>query len=536
VKLLVLFLVFLISCSTTPERKNVKLKLRVLHTNDHHGHYLPDRDGQYGMAARKTLIDKLRTEIVSDKKGAHLLLSGGDINTGTMESDIFDAEPDFLGMKFIGYDAMAVGNHEFDNSYEVILKQKKWASFPFLSANIFWKKNKKRVFEPAYLVKNFHGVKVGIFGLTTVDTPFKASHDDAKKKFEFRSIIKSAKEIVGVLKKKEKVDLIIAVTHVGHHGSATSNGDIDLAQKVDGIDVIVGGHSQEIINAQEHNGTLIVQAEDWGKYVGVLDLYVNQSHQRVDFEYELKPVNLKKKTPKGKVYVDRKILEDATLKSFFSTYAFKAEKIGQKVVGEITHTLDGSRSKVRSQQMAIGQFMGESLRHQVSGVDGVVLNGGSMRASLNAGKVSRKDLHNVHPYGNTIAVVKLSSEEFFKYLKNVSKFAIVDPQNIIGGYPHFVNMKLYFKDKKLYKVTAYDGSWKIENKGNKIASTKKEFTLGTMNFLAKGGDNYPKLTGNKRYVDTGFMINSAMMNYVEHFKKVKVKPLREKTSNIINGL
>lgn len=97
-------------------------------------------------------------------------------------------------------------------------------------------------------------------------------------------------------------------------------------------------------------------------------------------------------------------------------------------------------------------------------------------------------------------------------------------------------MKLYFKDKKLYKVTAYDGSWKIENKGNKIASTKKEFTLGTMNFLAKGGDNYPKLTGNKRYVDTGFMINSAMMNYVEHFKKVKVKPLREKTSNIINGL
>ena len=85
-------------------------------------------------------------------------------------------------------------------------------------------------------------------------------------------------------------------------------------------------------------------------------------------------------------------------------------------------------------------------------------------------------------------------------------------------------------------MTAYDGSWKIENKGNKIASTKKEFTLGTMNFLAKGGDNYPKLTGNKRYVDTGFMINSAMMNYVEHFKKVKVKPLREKTSNIINGL
>jgi 5'-nucleotidase/UDP-sugar diphosphatase len=168
------------------------------------------------MAARKTLLDDLKLEI-KNENGHYILLSGGDINTGTMESDIFDAEPDFKGMNLLGYDAMAVGNHEFDNSYKTLLKQQKWAGFPFLSANIFWKGTKKRVFNPAYIIKNYGDLKVGIFGLTTVDTPFKASHDEAKRKFDFRSIIDSAKSVVKELKEKEKVDLIFVVTHVGHY-------------------------------------------------------------------------------------------------------------------------------------------------------------------------------------------------------------------------------------------------------------------------------------------------------------------------------
>ena len=233
------------------DKKPQKLqKIRLLHTNDHHGHYLQDKHGQYGMAARKTLIDRLRAEIKKDG-GSSLLLSGGDINTGTMESDIFNAKPDFLGMKKIGYDAMAIGNHEFDNDFDVLKSQMKWAGFPFLSANIYHNETGKRVFQPSYIIKNLQGVKVGIFGLTTVDTPFKASHDDAKKLFEFRPIIESAKIVVKELREKEKVDLIIVLTHIGHHGSATSNGDLDLARAVPEIDVVVGGHSQEIINAEK---------------------------------------------------------------------------------------------------------------------------------------------------------------------------------------------------------------------------------------------------------------------------------------------
>ena len=121
---LLILLTLLVSCA-----HQAPLKLTILHTNDHHGRFWKNRDGEYGMAARKTLIDKIRREVKSD--GGHcLLLSGGDINTGVPESDRQQAEPDFRGMQKLGYDAMAVGNHEFDNPFPVLQKQQQWAGFP----------------------------------------------------------------------------------------------------------------------------------------------------------------------------------------------------------------------------------------------------------------------------------------------------------------------------------------------------------------------------------------------------------------------
>jgi 5'-nucleotidase/UDP-sugar diphosphatase len=115
--------------------QDTEYQLTILHTNDHHGRFWKNSNGEYGMAARKTLIDQIRAE-VEGQGGSVMLLSGGDINTGVPESDLQDAEPDFKGMTMLGYDAMAVGNHEFDNSRDVLMKQKEWADFPFLSANI----------------------------------------------------------------------------------------------------------------------------------------------------------------------------------------------------------------------------------------------------------------------------------------------------------------------------------------------------------------------------------------------------------------
>ena len=128
--------------------KDKTYQITILHTNDHHGHFWHNDHGEYGLAAQKTVVDNIRDEVAKNG-GSVLLLSGGDINTGVPESDLQDAEPDFKGMNLVGYDAMALGNHEFDNPLEVLRQQEKWATFPFLSANIYQKSTGERLFKPS---------------------------------------------------------------------------------------------------------------------------------------------------------------------------------------------------------------------------------------------------------------------------------------------------------------------------------------------------------------------------------------------------
>lgn len=111
------------SLSAQAYEQDKTYKITILHTNDHHGHFWRNDYGEYGLAAQKTLVDGIRKEVAAEG-GSVLLLSGGDINTGVPESDLQDAEPDFRGMNLIGYDAMAVGNHEFDNPLSVLRQQR----------------------------------------------------------------------------------------------------------------------------------------------------------------------------------------------------------------------------------------------------------------------------------------------------------------------------------------------------------------------------------------------------------------------------
>ncbi len=157
----------LAGCAMTPAQR-APLKLTVLHTNDHHGRFWPNADGEYGLAARKTLIDRVRAEVAASG-GQVLLLDGGDVNTGVPESDLQDAEPDFKGMNLLGYDASAIGNHEFDKPLAVLDKQIKWSKFPLLAANIYNRTSGQRMFEP-YRIFERGGYKIAVLGLTTDDT------------------------------------------------------------------------------------------------------------------------------------------------------------------------------------------------------------------------------------------------------------------------------------------------------------------------------------------------------------------------------
>ena len=189
------------SLSAQAYEQDKTYKITILHTNDHHGHFWRNDYGEYGLAAQKTLVDGIRKEVAAEG-GSVLLLSGGDINTGVPESDLQDAEPDFRGMNLIGYDAKAVGNHEFDNPLSVLRQQEKWSKFPFLSANIYQKSTGERLFKPWALFKR-GGLKIAVIGLTTDDTA-KIGNPEYFTDIEFRNPAAEAKLVIQELQQNEK--------------------------------------------------------------------------------------------------------------------------------------------------------------------------------------------------------------------------------------------------------------------------------------------------------------------------------------------
>jgi 5'-nucleotidase / UDP-sugar diphosphatase len=431
-------------------------KITILHTNDHHGRFWQNKNGEYGMAARKTLLDELRTEVQAEG-GTALLLSGGDINTGVPESDLQDAEPDFKGMNMLGYDAMALGNHEFDNPLEVLRKQEAWAEFPMLSANIYDKETGKRLFQP-YQIFEQQGIKIAVIGLTTEDTA-KIGNPEYISGIDFRDPKSEAKKIIAELKETEKPDVIIAATHMGHYENGNRGvnapGDVALARYVDegDLDMIVGGHSQEPVcmegpnmynknfnpgeacQPDQQNGTWIVQAHEWGKYVGRAD-FEFQNGELEMVSYNLIPVNLKKKVKmpdgsKKRVFIQDEITEDQAVLSFLTPYQEKGQDQLNIKIAKSNGKLEGDRNVVRFKQTNLGRLIAAS-HMQRAKADFAVMNSGGVRDSIEAGDITYKDVLTVQPFGNIVTYTDMTGAEILDYL-NVVATKPVDS----GAYAQF---------------------------------------------------------------------------------------------------
>ena len=486
--------------------KGETYKITVLHTNDHHGAFWKNGDDEYGMAARATLIKKLRGEIES--AGGHvLLLDGGDVNTGTPESEMADAEPDFLGMSQMGYDAMAVGNHEFDKPFDVLLKQRReWAKFPMLSANIYDRKTKKRFFEASKIFQ-FKGFKIALFGLTTEQTPMQSIRFP-KDKLDLRNPVAEAAKLVPELRKK--ADVVFAVTHMGHypneqHGSRAP-GDVTLARKVDGIDLIIGGHTQlPLFNADYENGTYIVQAGEWGKHLGRVDMEFKDGVLQMK-NYELIPVNLRASRTKA-----NKIAEDASMVGLLKPFRDRALVATAKVVGKAIGKFEGHRSVIRKAETNLGNFV-TFLMARATESDVAVTDSGVIRNSLEAGEVRYGDILSVHPMAFALkyATVELTGGELREYLQKVS--VLTD-----GSYPQFYGVKVRLKGGALVDVHIKD---KSSGAFGPLAAGKR-YRLAITDFIASGGDSYPELYKHKTYRQTEFTDAEVMRKYFEEHKEVK---------------
>ncbi|PIJ50626.1 bifunctional UDP-sugar hydrolase/5'-nucleotidase [Erwinia sp. OLTSP20] len=504
--------------------KDRTYKFTVLHTNDHHGRFWQNEHDEYGLAAQKTMMDKIRYEVQAHG-GSVLILSGGDINTGVPESDLQDAEPDFRGMNLVGYDAMAIGNHEFDNPLSVLRQQQKWAKFPLLSANIYQKSTGKRLFQPWALFKR-SGLKIAVIGLTTDDTA-KIGNPAYFNDIEFRKPAAEAKTVIDQLRAKEKPDVIIAATHMGHydngqHGS-NAPGDVEMARELPAgyLDMIVGGHSQDPVcmagdnekqknyvpgtpcTPDRQNGTWIVQAHEWGKYIGRADFTFRNGVLTL-VHYELVPINLRHKVTNADgstswVNYTEEIAKNPAMEKLLMPFQKKGQARLNVKIGSVNGRLEGDRSKVRFQQTNMARLI-LSAQMERTRADFAVMSGGGVRDSFEGGAISYRDVLKVQPFGNTLVYIDMQGSEVAKYLAVVAN-KLVDS----GAYAQFANVSLIADGHAVSE---------IKIKGQPLEANKT-YRMATLSFNASGGDGYPEIDKLPGFVNTGFVDAEVLKGYIE---------------------
>ena len=252
--------------------------LVILHTNDVHSQMDPQESGSkagLGGAERRAAYI---AEVRKAHSGKVIVLDAGDYNQGTPYFNLFGGKLEVALMNAMGYDAAALGNHEFDNGQEDLAKRLKKAKYTTVCANYsFAKTPLKRLVKPYTIIKR-NGYKIGIIGVTVSlqGVVFAA----AIKNLDFQNPVPVVNELAAFLKEKKKCDLVICLSHLGYDGgSSVRPSDVYLAEHSRNVDLIIGGHSHTLLLSPDIRKNLdgkevpVVQADSRGAYVGRLDLF-----------------------------------------------------------------------------------------------------------------------------------------------------------------------------------------------------------------------------------------------------------------------
>ncbi len=494
-------------------------KLRIFFMNDTHGRFYSNADGEGGFSAVATQLNNLRVEGM-DKGFYPVFLVAGDINTGLPESDLLKAEPDFTALNYLNVDALTLGNHEFDNDPSVLADQIELSKFPMISANIYKKGTNTHAFTP-YVQRVYNGLYVTILGLTTEDTPL-LTHPDNTKDLTFKPAVETAKGLVPGLKKK--TDMLIVLSHLGFYADESHGtnapGDVTLARQVPGIDVIIGAHSHTALQAPVREySTLIAQAGEYTKYLGKMDVeFIDGNTYLLD--YKLYPINLKKKETVGDqkvvTFIGNPITEDPVLLATVNQFKAKGDESLNQKVGSTDGVFVGDRELVRSTETNLGNLIAAAMAKSV-GADLAVMNSGGVRASLPMGDITYRDVLTVQPFGNTIVKTTLTGAELKAYLAVV---AMKTPGS--GGFPQFWGVNIEVTGDALTSVTV----------NGKMVDDNAKYTIATNNFVAAGGDGYPKLLGNPSFVDSGLVDATVLNSFIADQGTVKIADFAPKGSFI----
>lgn len=252
--------------------------ITILHTNDTHSQIdpLPDYDKQYGgkggVARRATLVKRVRRENPNT-----LMIDAGDVFQGTPYFNFYKGEVEYKSMSLIGYDVGTLGNHDFDNGVDALVAAMKFANFDFVSSNYDLRGTPLAQRVRRYVVRTLGGVRVGLFGLGV--SPDNLITPQNFKGVKYMDPVKSSREVVEVLRRRERCQLVIAMSHLGYYANPKAGevGDTQVASQVDGIDFIASGHThtfmqKPVLTRQPSgNDTIIFQVGKSGIYVGRVD-------------------------------------------------------------------------------------------------------------------------------------------------------------------------------------------------------------------------------------------------------------------------
>ncbi|MDR2808016.1 MAG: 5'-nucleotidase C-terminal domain-containing protein [Spirochaetaceae bacterium] len=456
-------------------------ELTLLHTNDHHGTVLPNGN-RGGLAQRAAYIKAI--------KATHpqvLLIDAGDINTGSALSNMFAAEPDILAYNAMGYDLSIFGNHEFDGSQEKLTKQLSQAAFPFLSSNI--KTADGTYLSQPYLVKQYDGFTVGLFGITTLRTQIIASPD---KSLVFINEIDAAKDMVDLLRNQEKVDIVIAVTHIGDVKEAPEHiTSPELAAAVPGIDIIVDGHSHSYFAAPKRvDSTYIVSANEWGKYLGQGKLSVRNG-RLIAFDWKAIPIG-----------------PDPEVTELLQPYIDKANASLKEVVGEAADTFVFGNRLTRRQETALGNMICDANVWYFKTVynqqlDFAFHNGGNMRAELPKGPITQEQILTILPFENYLYIVSLKGTQ----ITELFNFIATVPQGA-GGFPQF-------SKEVRYTIDYTSNTVKDLTIHGQPVDPSKTYRFCTNDYLLGGGDGYTVLTKADNPFNTSLLLSYVVIEYIK---------------------
>ncbi|WP_102127557.1 bifunctional metallophosphatase/5'-nucleotidase [Deinococcus planocerae] len=480
------------------------LTVTILHTDDLHGHVDPVKvgEGTYGGYARQTAL--VRRYAAQDPNP--LVLSGGDTFQGTLYYNVYQGLADVLFMNYQGYQAMAVGNHEFDNGPEALARFAQKAQFPLLASNLDLSAEPllKDLVKP-YAVLSVGGQKVGVIGAVTPDLPLISSPGPNVKMLELTGSLNASVKAL----QDQGIDKIILVSHLGY------TLEQEVARTVPGLDVIVGGHSHTLLGSFDNkdfppsegpyptvvqnpdgNRTLLVAAWEWGKVLGRLQVTFNDAGAVESFQG-------------NPIVVSADLPEDPTARRMIDTLSVPIAALRRQVVGTTANGLNGAREVVRRRESTMANVLADAALDAAKNAGATVafVNGGGVRSSIDAGPITFEEAITVQPFGNTLTVLDLTGAEIRQALEH----GVATWSENKGQFLHVSRGMSYTFDPTRpagSRVTA------VTVGGQPLVDTQT-YTVAMNTFTAKGGDGFDVFKNARgRRLDTGTLDIDILVNYL----------------------